>query len=109
LSCTIKKAFKILLVDLSDKLCLWLIFYYLNIIILLFNCNKDRGFDPEFVNKPKPYGWSPMLQCAEEGNLLMLIWLFEKDGCNVEDLRRADDAGITPLQLASMRRGKRHL
>jgi hypothetical protein len=47
-----------------------------------------------------------MLQCAEEGNLLMLIWLFEKDGCNVEDLRRADDAGITPLQLASMRRGK---
>lgn len=46
-----------------------------------------------------------MLQCGEEGNLLMLIWLFELQGSNVDDLRKVDDSGITLLQLASMRRG----
>mmetsp|Transcript_30023 Transcript_30023/g.35396 ORF Transcript_30023/g.35396 Transcript_30023/m.35396 type:complete len:231 (+) Transcript_30023:96-788(+) len=63
-----------------------------------------NGFDPDYITKPKPFGWSPMHQCAEEGNLQIMMYLY--DNCyhkNVECLKKKDDGGISPLQLASMR------
>lgn len=63
----------------------------------------SHGFDPDYISKPMAFGWSPIHQCAEEGNLLMMMWLFEHLNKNVETLKKKDDSGITPLQLASMR------
>lgn len=58
-----------------------------------------RGFDCDLVRKPQAFGWCPLHQAVEEGNLALCRWLV---GAGAE-VRRPDDAGLTPLKLASMR------
>lgn len=66
-----------------------------------FEWLTSRGFDPDLPRKPIAFGWCPMHQAVEEGRLSMCEWLL-RQGAGL-DVRRADDAGLTPLQLAAMR------
>jgi hypothetical protein len=43
-----------------------------------------------------------MHQCVEEGDLRMVAWLVAHGAA--EDMKAEDDASITPLNLAAMRR-----
>ena len=61
---------------------------------------EARGFDPDFVRKPGSFGWTPLHQACEESNLAVLEWLVSNGAAG--DLRREDDAGITPLKVGGV-------
>mmetsp|Transcript_11955 Transcript_11955/g.23719 ORF Transcript_11955/g.23719 Transcript_11955/m.23719 type:complete len:208 (+) Transcript_11955:29-652(+) len=64
---------------------------------------EANGFEVDNLRRPLEPGKSTVWHLAvEDSNLPMLQWLYDNGAA--EDIRRPDDASITPLQISSMKR-----
>eukprot|EP00613_Pedinella_sp_CCMP2098_P048050 CAMPEP_0171834812 /NCGR_PEP_ID=MMETSP0992-20121227/10615_1 /TAXON_ID=483369 /ORGANISM="non described non described, Strain CCMP2098" /LENGTH=201 /DNA_ID=CAMNT_0012450525 /DNA_START=143 /DNA_END=746 /DNA_ORIENTATION=- len=64
---------------------------------------EANGFEVDNLRRPLDPGKSTVWHLAvEDSNLPMLQWLYDNGAA--EDIRRPDDASITPLQISSMKR-----